>query len=144
MATTPHQKVDLPSQFFAIPPSVVDLTIKAGGRMNAPGRFVAAKNEVVVWAVTNRSGEQITVKPGRFLHKKNLFDRRGDPNAPADDFFNWVKSQSLRLKDGETGYLYARIAKQPQNPLGDHLSYSIDVRGSSFWIEYDPDGDIKP
>jgi hypothetical protein len=59
----------------------------------------------------------------------------------------WLRGNELTLEHHHTDYLYARIARPAVQKPGDSISYTIEVRstdGTSFAIDYDPDGDIKP
>jgi hypothetical protein len=139
-------KVDLRSPFYALPLTAPSFSVSSAGEIqDGPGRFLAAKNEVVTWVVTNKGQQPITVGILTFLRKKHLFDAHGDNQDPVDDYFDWPVNNPVTVGGGQIGYLYARITKKPKHALGDHLSYTIRVAGQSFGtIDYDPDGDIKP
>ncbi len=138
--------VDLRSCFLAIPPTVPRFTVGPDGVIDdAPGRFWAAKDEVVTWAITNASSKPITVRLVNFLRRRHPTDPHGQD--PAATHFVWLGRNDLTLEDRQTDFLYARIARPAVQRMGDSISYTIEVRstdGTSFAIDYDPDGDIKP
>jgi len=133
-------KVNLPSILLAWPLSAPSFTVGPGGAINdAPGRFAAAKEEVVNWAITNTGMQTITVALTKFLKKSN--------GAAAGGYFEWITNNYAQLNPGETTHLYARVQHGPDNPpILDCLSYTIEVRATNgaFAFDYDPDGDIKP
>ena len=145
-APMPVTKVDQRSCFLAIPLTVPRFTVGAKGAIDdAPGRFWAAKDEVVTWAITNESSKRITVRLVNFLRRRHPTDPHGQD--PAAAHFVWLRGNHLTLEDHQTDYLYARIARPAVQGPGDSISYTIEVRstdGTSFAIDYDPDGDIKP
>lgn len=135
-----------PSLSLAFPFTVPSFTVERDGKISfPPGRFLAAKNEVVVWEVTNASKQAIDVSIVDFLLKETLIDTRG--TKPADHYFEWLVAKKIHFDgttDNEVKFLYARVKQKGAHPLGDHLSYSIRIEGDFGKVDYDPDGDIKP
>lgn len=140
----PPKRVHLKSK----PPSirigaVSQITVAAHGAIkDPPEKFLAGQDEIVVWGVTNSSGENITVKFKEFLRKKHLADAKGDAADPVTPFV-WLVSDNLQLANGMSGVIAGRVNHQRRDPI-DGISYTIEVVGNSFAFDYDPDGDIKP
>jgi hypothetical protein len=141
----PVTKKDLPSLFPAIPFTVVRFTVGPDGAIDMPpGSFLAGLEEVVSWVITNASTKQITVALTKFMKKAHY--KASQAEHQAEDYFEWLGGRMLNLNDGQTGRLYGRVKRGPDNPI-DSLSYTIEVRSTdhtSFAFDYDPDGDIKP
>ena len=91
-ASMPVTKVDLRSspcdsamvpRFTVGPKGVID---------DAPGRFWAAKDEVVTWAITNESSKRITVRLVNFLRRRHPTDPHGQD--PAGAHFVWLRGDT--------------------------------------------------
>ena len=135
-----HLKSKSPSIRFG---AVSHVTVGAKGAIkDPPEKFLAAQDEIVVWGVTNASGENITVTCKDFLRKKHVGDPEGDPHDPVTPFV-WLVSDTLQLANGASGVI-AGTVNYKRRDLVDGISYTIGVVGKSFAFDYDPDGDIKP
>jgi hypothetical protein len=133
-------------------PTVVGFTVGIGGAIpedGAPTKFVAAPNDIVLWAVGNQTQEQIRVTLRDFLLKDNDDDPKGQ-NPTAPDPFIWLVPFPVRVDAGTVGVIAGRRNPAYQTKtvffvhVKDHLSYTIRVEGAFGMIDYDPDGDIKP
>jgi hypothetical protein len=140
----PPRRVQLKSKPASIRfGAVSQITIAAHGAIkDPPEKFLAAQDEIVVWGITNSSGENVTVKFKEFLRKKHLADAKGDSADPVTPFV-WLVSDTLQLANGMSGVIAGRV-NYTRRDFVDGISYTIEVVGSSFAFDYDPDGDIKP
>ncbi len=140
-AVIPAKKQQLVSQFPALPCTVPRFTIGRDGAVGrGPGRFLAGPQEVLNWVIANHSHEPVTVTLVDFLRRNAV-----DPTVKtrADAWFEWLRTNSITLAHGQTGSIYAKIALPPFDGI-DSIEYTIQVRGTTFAIDYDPDGEIKP
>ncbi len=128
--------------------AVSRFTVGRDGVINdGPEHFVVSQNDVVVWAVTNASGQPITVTVGQFLRKKHIGADEGDPQDPVTPF-QWLVPPSIDLEIGASGFL-GGVIQYVRRDMVDGVSYTIGVRSRATQapfdpIDYDPDGDIKP
>lgn len=135
-----HLKSKPPSLRFG---AVSLITVmKKGAIKEPPEKFLAGKDEIVVWGVTNASGQTISVTLKEFLRKKHLGDDDGDPNDPVTPFA-WLGSETIKLADGTSGFIGGRVDYKRRDMV-DGIKYTIEVLGADFAFAYDPDGDIKP
>ena len=119
------------------------ITVSKNGAVHAPPeKFLAGQGEVVVWGVTNASGEPISVTLKEFLRKKHIGDEKGDPQDPVTPF-KWLGAETIKLADGTSGFIGGSVDYKRRDMV-DGVSYTIEIVGNSFAFDYDPDGDIKP
>jgi hypothetical protein len=142
----------LPSPLVSLQPNTPRITVGPGGRINpedAPSRFFIGQREreIVVWVVTNNSGQPITVRLTDFQLKKDMLAKKGTTPVAC---MQWLASDTVQVETGSVGFLGALVAPGYKlKGMFDHISYTIQVRSRASSkpfpdVDYDPDGDIKP
>jgi hypothetical protein len=147
------KQVALPSPVASLQPNTPKINVGPGGVINlndAPARFFISQRfqEIVVWIVTNNSGQPISVTLTDFLLKSGMGAPKGTTPIRC---MRWLAGDTVQVDAGRVGHLSAIIDPgYRMNDLLDHVSYTIQVRSQAppaaafADVDYDPDGDIKP
>jgi hypothetical protein len=146
-------QVALPSPIVSLQPNTPKINVGPGGVINlndAPARFFISQQfqEIVVWIVTNNSGQPISVTLTDFQLKNGMSDKKG---AKPIQCMRWLAGATVQVAAGQVGHVSAIIDPgYKMNGILDHVSYTIQVRSQAppaakfADVDYDPDGDIKP
>jgi hypothetical protein len=150
------KQVPLPSPIVSLQPNTPKINVQKDGFIDpndAPARFLISQQfqEIVVWIVTNNSGQPITVTLTDFKLKNSMGAPKGTKLVKC---MSWLAGNTAQVNAGQVGLLGAIIDPgYKMNGALDSLSYTIQVRsqvpqppaGNGFPdVDYDPDGDIKP
>jgi hypothetical protein len=147
------KQVALPSPLVSLQPNTPKINVGPGGVINAneaPARFFISQRfqEIVVWIVTNNSGQPISVTLTDFQRKNGMGAAKGTTPIQC---MRWLSGATVQVAGGQVGHLSAIIDPgYRMNDVLDHVSYTIQVRSQAPApngfpdVDYDPDGDIKP
>ncbi len=146
----PSKTVPLPSPPLSLQPSIPRFVVGPKGAIkDAPARFLVGPrgHELLIWVITNQSGQPITVRMTDFRQKKMPFDKKGVSSVNP---FLWLTGDSVNLDDKQTGFIGASVDEDFETRgMFVSLSYTIHVESRAATkpfppIDYDPDGEIKP